>query len=315
LLEQQSGEIQIDGRDVARVPPNRRDVGFVFQHYALFPHLSVSENVHFPLKMRGIRGVEAASRVQNALDLVRLNEFASRQPAELSGGQQQRVALARAFVFEPRVLLLDEPFGALDRRLRQQVMLELRALQRNLGITTIYVTHDQEEAFTMSNRVAVMDHGRILQVGSPTEIYSEPTSCFVARFVGDLNELPGTLTKGPNGLAAVTSSGGLTILTSRASRFTEGDQVWAAIRPENLRLEPRRSENRGGPYLEARITTLIPGGAWFRAELTDETGARLIVEGRGLPRDLREGDLVSASYEPSDVIVLTIEATTDTRVP
>ncbi|MBG3877998.1 polyamine ABC transporter ATP-binding protein, partial [Desulfovibrio oxamicus] len=188
-----SGEVRINGQVVNRVPPEQRQVNTVFQNYALFPHMTVRDNVAFGLKMQGVAADETARRVLDALRMVHLENFADRKPRQLSGGQQQRVAIARAVINNPLVLLLDEPFSALDFKLRKQMQLEIKHLQRQLGITFVFVTHDQEEAFAMSDRVVVMNEGRIEQIGAPKEIYEEPANMYVARFVGDINALPGRI--------------------------------------------------------------------------------------------------------------------------
>lgn len=193
FLRPSQGSVMIGGKSVANVPTNKRNVGIVFQDYALFPHMSVSENVNFGLKARGIGGAEAKSRVAEALAQVRLSEFANRYPEQLSGGQRQRVALARAIVVRPDILLLDEPLGALDRRLRDSMQVELKQLQRDVGITTIIVTHDQEEALSLSDRIAVMFDGEITAIGSPSELYAKPSSLRVMDFLGDMNLIEGTV--------------------------------------------------------------------------------------------------------------------------
>ncbi|WP_214316582.1 ABC transporter ATP-binding protein [Nonomuraea sediminis] len=191
FTEPTSGSVEVDGADITSAPPYRRDLGMVFQHYALFPHMSVFENVAFPLRRRRVRGKELAERVAAALDTVELGALRDRRPGQLSGGQQQRVALARAIVFQPRVLLMDEPLGALDKRLREQLQLEIKRLHRELGITFVFVTHDQEEALTMSDRIALLRDGRVVQVGTPADLYERPASRYVAEFLGESNLLPG----------------------------------------------------------------------------------------------------------------------------
>ncbi|MDQ2805105.1 MAG: ATP-binding cassette domain-containing protein, partial [Pseudomonadota bacterium] len=193
------GDITLNGRSLASVPPHRRNIGMVFQSYALFPHLTVAGNLAYPLRMRRLPKSEIAPRVARALDMVRLGAFAGRQPASLSGGQQQRVALARALVFEPDLILMDEPLGALDKQLREHMQIEIKHLQRQLGVTVVYVTHDQSEALTMSDRVAVFNAGRIEQIDPPTQLYEAPQTEFVARFVGESNTLRGTLRDAADG--------------------------------------------------------------------------------------------------------------------
>ncbi|MEZ0076069.1 ABC transporter ATP-binding protein [Planotetraspora sp. GP83] len=191
FTEPTSGSVAVDGRDITTVPPYRRGLGMVFQHYALFPHMTVWDNVAFPLRRRRVRGDELRTRVEQALEVVGLGALAKRLPAQLSGGQQQRVALARAIVFRPRVLLMDEPLSALDKRLREQLQLEMKRLHRELGITFVFVTHDQEEALTMSDRIALLRDGRIVQAGTPEELYERPSSRYTAEFLGESNLFPG----------------------------------------------------------------------------------------------------------------------------
>jgi putative spermidine/putrescine transport system ATP-binding protein len=212
FVEPTSGQIQVGGQEITTVPPHRRNLGVVFQNYALFPHMTVFANVAYPMWMRGIANSEVVRRVREMLALVRLADKVDRYPQLLSGGEQQRVALARALVFSPRALLMDEPLGALDRKLRQQVQVEIRTLQRRLGITTIHVTHDQDEAFTMSDRVAVMSRGRIEQVGTPREVYAQPATAFVAEFVGESNQWKGHVKRRADGVADLVTATGTRVL-------------------------------------------------------------------------------------------------------
>ncbi len=237
-----SGEILIDGQPMTAVPPNRRPVNTVFQNYALFPHLNVADNIAFGLKTRRVPSLERQQKVVEALKLVQLPGMEKRKPSQLSGGQQQRVALARALVNEPAVLLLDEPLGALDLKLRKAVQLELKQLQRQLGITFIYVTHDQEEALTLSDRIAVMNQGVIEQVGTPRQIYESPVSRFVADFIGETNFLPGRVTAVSenvtlhcNGIELIGVRNGHTISSGQAATLT--------IRPEKINLYPKGTSN------------------------------------------------------------------------
>ena len=199
------GEIVLDGRPISNVPPYRRDIGVVFQNYALFPHMTVNENLAFPLEVRKASSAEIEARIRKALDMVQLAGFGQRRPAQLSGGQQQRVAVARALVFEPKLVLMDEPLGALDKQLREQMQYEIKHLHERLGVTVVYVTHDQSEALTMSNRIAVLNHGVIQQVATPQDLYERPESAFVAQFVGENNRLLGTVREvnGSNCVVAV----------------------------------------------------------------------------------------------------------------
>src|SRR5580698_7950692 len=204
-----AGDIAIDGRSVVALPPHKRNIGMVFQNYALFPHLTVAENIGFPLKQRGVDRATRARKVAESLELVRLPGYQARTPRQLSGGQQQRVALARAIVFRPRLLLMDEPLGALDKQLREGLQFEMRRLHADLGITFIYVTHDQQEALTMSDHIAVMNEGLIAQVGSPEDIYDRPCDRFVAAFIGESNFLPGVVRSVENGIVVAECAGGI----------------------------------------------------------------------------------------------------------
>jgi spermidine/putrescine transport system ATP-binding protein len=232
-----AGEVRLDGVCVNGLPPHRRNVNTVFQSYALFPHMSLADNVAFGLKMNGIPRAEIGPRVKEALERVRLADYAARKPHQLSGGQQQRVALARALVNRPRVLLLDEPLSALDYRLRKEMQMELKSLQRTLGLTFIFVTHDQEEALSMSDRVAVMRSGVIQQIGSPREIYESPANRFVAEFVGESNILDGIVTGRPEPDAVVVRLEGLDCVLRTSLPFAVGDRLHVLLRPEDLRVE------------------------------------------------------------------------------
>jgi spermidine/putrescine ABC transporter ATP-binding subunit len=230
-----AGDIAIDGRSIVTLPPYKRNIGMVFQNYALFPHLTVAENIGFPLKQRGIGRATRARLVDESLELVRLPGYQARYPRQLSGGQQQRVALARSIVFRPRLLLMDEPLGALDKQLRESLQLEMRRLHADLGITFIYVTHDQEEALTMSDRIAVMNEGLIAQVGSPEDIYDRPCDRFVASFIGESNFLPGVV-RGFEDDLVVTDCAGGTLRGHAAAKLIAGAEVTLSTRPERMRF-------------------------------------------------------------------------------
>jgi putative spermidine/putrescine transport system ATP-binding protein len=245
LLDVDAGDIVVDERALRPVPAWKRDLGMVFQHYALFPHMNVAQNVGFGLRMRGVPQADIDRRVATALALVKMEGLPDRRPSELSGGQQQRVALARALVTEPTVLLLDEPLGALDAKLRAAMQLELRDLQRRLGITTIFVTHDQEEAMTLSDRIAVMNQGRIEQVGTPMEIYHRPQTLFVAEFIGRMNRLPGAWL-------------GSDRMSGRVRMAGVDDEVVVMVRPERLTLLPPGTPvDAGVNALDGRIVEAI----------------------------------------------------------
>ena len=238
-----AGEIMLDGRPLTRVPPYRRNLGMVFQHYALFPHMTVYDNVAFPLRTRGATRTETNQRVAEALDRVHLPGYGARFPAQLSGGQQQRVALARALAYRPPVLLMDEPLGALDKKQREQKQLEIKHIQRELQLTVIYVTHDQEEALTMSDRIVVMRHGRVVQLGPPEDLYERPIDRFVADFIGQSNFLEVTVRSVQDGIATAVTDDGLDVsLVGEAG--AEGTRVTLALRPERVRLAPAGASTR-----------------------------------------------------------------------
>lgn len=235
FVQPSAGQVLLDGRDITALPPEKRDFGMVFQGYALFPHLTVAENVAFPLRVRHIPKPEQASRVAAALDLVQLTRFAERRPSQLSGGQQQRVALARALVFDPALLLLDEPLSALDKKLRAELQEELKALHRRVGRTFVNVTHDQEEALSLSDRIAILNHGRLVQQGSPAQLYEAPRTRFVADFLGKSNFLGGLSDSGgPEGFAI--RAGATLLKVAAAARPAAGTRVLLSLRPEKVSL-------------------------------------------------------------------------------
>ncbi len=236
-----TGSITVAGQDITYTAPNKRDVGMVFQKYALFPHMTVAQNIGFPLKMRKQSRDEIKRRVNDALALVRLEAYGHRMPAQLSGGQQQRVAVARALVFEPPVLLMDEPLGALDKKLREQMQIEIKSLQKRLGVTVIYVTHDQEEALTMSDRIAVMNAGSLAQIGTPVDLYQKPESPFVAEFIGKMNFLEAEILGHDTNSPCIKFSACSTVdlpksLNGNAAHFVKNKRTQVAIRPENISI-------------------------------------------------------------------------------
>jgi putative spermidine/putrescine transport system ATP-binding protein len=235
LVEPDQGEIWIEGMPTGHMPPYRRDIGMVFQSYALFPHLTVFENIAFPLRMRRWPEADISAAVTRALETVRLPGLGARNPRELSGGQQQRVALARAIVYRPSIILMDEPLGALDKKLREEMQLEIKQLHTELGITVLYVTHDQEEALVMSDRICLMNQGNIAQIGTPSELYFTPRCVFAADFLGDSNILPAqVLETGPP--TQLAFGGGEPIRAQSANGFAKGESIHFLVRPENLRL-------------------------------------------------------------------------------
>jgi putative spermidine/putrescine transport system ATP-binding protein len=249
------GTITLDGRSVDALPPYERNIGMVFQSYALFPHMSVAENVAFPLSVRKCPKNDIRKRVDRALDMVRLRQFADRAPAQLSGGQQQRVALARALVFEPSLVLMDEPLGALDKKLREHMQIELKQIHEMLGVTIVHVTHDQSEALTMSDRVAIFDHGAIVQIGTPDKLYKERATAFVANFIGENNALDGVAERVGGGRCLVALPSGLKATALAVGDIAPGAAVHLAIRPERIGLAAADSsaDNRFKAVVEGRI--------------------------------------------------------------
>ncbi len=237
LQQPDAGRITLNGVSVANLPPYRRDIGMVFQNYALFPHMTVRRNLAFPLEMRGTQAAEIARLVDEALALVKLPDHGGRLPKQLSGGQQQRVALARAMVYRPALLLMDEPLGALDRKLREQLQLEIKRVHRERGISVLYVTHDQEEALTMSDRIAVFNKGRIEQIGTPEELYDRPATRFVARFIGDTNLVEGRVLGVAGGICEIETAAGRVAASARTP-LQAGSPVSVAVRPERVVLAP-----------------------------------------------------------------------------
>ena len=264
------GVVCLNELDITYMPPAKRDIGMVFQNYALFPHMTVAENIAFPLRMRKVPKAECDSKVREALKLVDLPEFGARLPKQLSGGQQQRVALARAVVFGPRLLLLDEPFGALDRKLREQMQLEVRRLQRRLGLTALFVTHDQEEALVLSDRIAVMNEGRIAQLGTPQEIYQTPVDRFVAGFIGESNLLHARADDA--GQAATLEDGTRIALPPGAHT---GRDIGILLRPERARY--LKEGDRADTRIDATITEIVYLGETTKYRLRTRSGVELIV--------------------------------------
>jgi len=236
-----SGHIRIAGRSLQSVPPHRRNIGMVFQNYALFPHMTVAENLDYPLRVRKIAKAERTDRVRKVLDVVQMGSFAERKPAQLSGGQQQRIALARAIVFEPDVVLMDEPLGALDKNLREHLQLEIKHLHERLGITVVYVTHDQSEALTMSDRVAVFNAGKIEQLAPPADLYETPATSFVAGFIGENNRLIGQIAGREGDEYAVETETGHRMVVRSQLPFSERQRVIVSVRPERVRLNADQS--------------------------------------------------------------------------
>ena len=288
LLLPTAGRVRMAGRDITRVEPRRRDMGLVFQNYALFPHKTIFDNVAFGLRMRKTPRAEIEQRVRHMLDTVGLPGVETRLPDQLSGGQRQRVALARALVIEPTVLLLDEPLSNLDAMLRKRMRQELRELQRRLAITTIFVTHDQDEAFEMSDRVALLNHGRIEQLGAPEELYDMPANRFVAEFIGEANFVEGRILQANGASALVEIADGIRLPAKTGrSGFQAGDRTFVMIRPERMDLtlqEPNRQD-----AIPGRIAKRVFSGESISFEVEAANGIRLLCSKPSLPhfRDLR----------------------------
>lgn len=296
-----AGTILLDGQPINDLPPHRRNMGVVFQSYALFPHMTVGENIAFPLQMRGTGRAEIAERVARVLDMVQLSALADRRPSQLSGGQQQRVALARALVFEPRVVLMDEPLGALDKQLREQMQLDIRALHNRLGLTIVFVTHDQSEALTMSDRIAVFNHGRIEQIGSPREIYDEPRTRFVAEFIGETNLAEGRVEDSAGVEARIALAAGGHVVAAVAEPVIPGQEVLLSIRPERIELAERPGGT--GNSLAARVADCIYQGDHLRVQL-DGGAHGFTVRLDRKSREWAPGTEVFAEFRPADCRVI-----------
>jgi putative spermidine/putrescine transport system ATP-binding protein len=308
-----AGEILLGGQRLTHVPPYRRNLGMVFQHYALFPHMTVHDNLAFPLRTRGVTRAETGERVEEALARVRLPGYGARFPAQLSGGQQQRVALARALVYGPPVLLMDEPLGALDKKLREQMQLEIKHIQRDLRLTVIYVTHDQEEALTMSDRIAVMHQGRIVQLGPPEDLYERPADQFVADFIGESNFLEVTVRGIENGVATAQTAGGLDVAVAVGGTGTDGARLMLALRPERVRLAAAGGQTRAPGVIDASgyrwwnglIEEVVYIGAARKYQV--RLGEQLLVAQQQAGHDVpcfREGERVDVGWSTADLRVV-----------
>jgi spermidine/putrescine transport system ATP-binding protein len=308
-----SGRILLDGVDVARTPPHKRNVNTVFQSYALFPHLSVADNIAFGLKYRRLTKEERRQRVVEMLALVRLEGFGSRKPSQLSGGQQQRVALARALVLNPRVLLLDEPLGALDARLRKDLQVELKALQADVGVTFIFVTHDQEEALTMSDRIAVMNGGRVEQAGPPQTVYENPETLFVADFLG-VSNLIAADAAGDDGGGCVLRVGERTLRAGQGATGARGE-VKTMIRPERVRVEPQGAE--GDNRLPGMVEHSVFLGSFLELHVRIVGGAivKVIAPNDGTPIPYAQGAPLTLHLPPESLRVLPATSANPSEVP
>jgi putative spermidine/putrescine transport system ATP-binding protein len=312
------GRIEIGGRDMTRVPPYRRDVGMVFQNYALFPHMTAAQNVAFPLQMRRLGREEIARRVAEALGLVKLAGHAERYPRQLSGGQQQRVALARAVVFDPRLLLMDEPLGALDRKLREALQLEILRIARQIEATVIYVTHDQEEALVMSDRIAIFNAGRIEQLGGGEDLYDRPSSLFVADFIGESNILRGRFEADAEGGTVSRDRWSWRVGPRAAARarLTSGAPAALVVRPERARLVGADAEPDGAwNAIDAQVGEVLYLGSTRKYELILAAGGAAVVReqlgggGDGAPTSWRTGDQVRLAWRIEDGVIVADPAT------
>ncbi len=293
------GEIYLNERPINSVPPHKRGIGMVFQNYALFPHMTVTENLAFPLEVRKMSKSEIDKRIKRALDMVELGAFGSRLPAQLSGGQQQRVAVARALVFDPEVVLMDEPLGALDKNLREQMQYEIKHIHENLGVTVIYVTHDQSEALTMSNRIAVFDDGIIQQLAPPQVLYEQPENAFVAKFIGENNVLLGKVTE-VNGESCRVEVNGAPVEAKTVNIAGVGKPSTLSLRPERVTLNP--AENQFQNVFEGRVKELIYVGDHIRTRISvcgqDEFVVK--VPNSAAHAQLREGETVKVGWKTED---------------
>ncbi|WP_112261848.1 ABC transporter ATP-binding protein [Lentzea terrae] len=307
FVDPDEGRIELDGNDMVGVPPYRRDVNTVFQSYALFPHMSVWDNVAYGLKRKKIRGEELKKRVGEHLELVRLSQFAKRRPAQLSGGQQQRVAIARALAAGPQLLLLDEPLGALDAKLRKELQIELMRIQREVGTTFLYVTHDQEEALVLSHRIAVMNAGKIEQVGYPEDVYERPATRFVAGFIGTSNILAAEVSGVDGEFAALQASGATNLRAKFAGSVSHGQKVAATVRPEKVHLFNETAEPPTGWCVLAGVVKDVVYTGVSTQFVVDTPGGELVafvqnaqrIDDAGAP-----GQPVRLAWDPEFTVLL-----------
>ncbi len=296
------GRVLLENKEVTKIPAFRRNVNTVFQDYALFPHMNVKKNIYFPLKMKKMPLSAAEPKIHRVLKLVNMEGFGGRLPQQLSGGQRQRIALARSLVNEPAALLLDEPLGALDFKLRVAMQKVLKDIQRNVGITFVYVTHDQTEAMTMSDRIAVMKDGLVHQIGTPDEIYNEPATAFVASFIGDMNFLHGSVfsSNEKGGHATVSDR---TIQTRKSKKtMVKGDEILLCIRSERVLLNPKNKEVEN--IIESKLMRIVFRGTDYEATCVfDDSEIRAVVGATAWGRSLKEGDAVHVGFNAADVVV------------
>ena len=300
-----NGEIYLDGKRISKIPPYEREIGMVFQNYALFPHMSVQENLSFPLEVRKISKSDTQDRVKKVLDMVELGDFATRFPAQLSGGQQQRVALARALVFEPRLVLMDEPLGALDKNLREQMQYEIKHIHERIGITVVYVTHDQSEALTMSNRIAVFNDGMVQQLSSPNVLYEEPDNSFVAQFIGENNRMVGTIKNIDEKYCNVDLDGGGSVKALKVNIGKIGEKTQLSVRPERVSVDLGSDSNEN--KFTGLVKELIYLGDHIRARLEVCGNQEFIVKipnGGGI--NIQENQSINLTWSADDIRALDI---------
>jgi putative spermidine/putrescine transport system ATP-binding protein len=299
------GEIRLVGRPINQVPPHKRGIGMVFQNYALFPHMTVGENLAFPLEVRGMAKAEREDKIKRALDMVQMGAFAARRPSQLSGGQQQRIALARALVFDPTLVLMDEPLGALDKQLREHMQFEIKHLHQNLGITVVYVTHDQGEALTMSDRIAVFNDGKIQQLASPADLYERPENSFVAQFIGENNKLPGVIEDLSGDRALVRLATGEVIDATPVNVRQKGDRTLVSIRPERVEFKPEMMP-AGAHTLDAEVVEMIYMGDILRAVLRVAGSDEFVMKMRNTLGQTRlaPGQKIKVGWHPQDARAL-----------
>jgi len=295
------GDILLDGVSINNIPPHKRGIGMVFQNYALFPHMTVAENLSFPLEVRKFGKSEREEKIKRALDMVQMGSFAGRRPAQLSGGQQQRIALARALVFEPELVLMDEPLGALDKQLRETLQFEISNLAHQLGITTVYVTHDQTEALTMSDRVAVFDDGRIQQLAPPDELYEKPLNSFVAQFIGENNTLDGVVQEIKGDTCIVKLDSGDIIDAVPVNVSAVGERTKVSIRPERVEFKSERLQ-KDAHTLKAEVLEFIYMGDIFRTRLRVAGTDQFVIKTRNAPdqQRLKPGEMIEIGWLAED---------------
>ncbi|WP_373285208.1 ABC transporter ATP-binding protein [Marivita lacus] len=295
------GDIRLDGKPINNIPPHKRGIGMVFQNYALFPHMTVAENLSFPLEVRKIGKSDREAKVKRALDMVQMGNFGGRRPAQLSGGQQQRIALARALVFEPELVLMDEPLGALDKQLRETLQFEITKLAHRLGITVVYVTHDQTEALTMSDRVAVFDNGKIQQLAKPDELYEKPQNSFVAQFIGENNTLEGTVREIKGDTCVVQLDDGGLIDAVPVNVTKVGERTRVSIRPERVEINKDRLQE-GAHMLKAEVLEFVYMGDIFRTRLKVAGNDEFVIKTRNAPDQVRlePGTQIDIGWLPDD---------------